>query len=109
MRSAIELIGERVAAAPRDCVAALGGDDRLATTVEATAHGYAMLLRGGGFGADENAVREAADGAARAVLALVGGWRQLRCRYASRRRISRYSHTSVTIRPKAAYQAHLAG
>jgi AcrR family transcriptional regulator len=57
-----------------DCVTALGGDGRLATAVEATAHGYAMLLRGGDFGADDNAVREAADGAARAVLALVRGW-----------------------------------
>lgn len=61
------------------CVAALGGDDRLATAVEATAHGYAMLLRGGDFGHNDSAAREAADGAARAVLALVVGWGQLRC------------------------------
>ncbi|HEX5115879.1 MAG TPA: TetR/AcrR family transcriptional regulator [Pseudonocardiaceae bacterium] len=62
------------------CVTALGGDDRLATAVEATAHGYAMLLRGGDFDGYDSAVREAADGAARAVLALVDGWGQLRCR-----------------------------
>jgi AcrR family transcriptional regulator len=56
------------------CVTELGGDDRLATAVEATAHGYAMLLRNGDFDEYDSAVREAADGAARAVLALVVGW-----------------------------------
>jgi len=35
--------------------------------------------------------------------------RQLRCSEASRRSISRYSQTRVTMRPKAMYQANLAG
>lgn len=56
-----------------DCVAALGteGKTELATAVEATAHGYAMLLLAGDLGTDDSAVHLAADAAARATLALV--------------------------------------
>jgi len=51
---------------------ALAADD-LATAVEATAHGHAMLLLDGDFGQGPAAVEEAADRAARAVLALLLG------------------------------------
>jgi AcrR family transcriptional regulator len=58
------------------CVRALSGGgaadaDDLATAVEATAHGYAMLLLDDGLAPDETAVRLAADRAGRATLALV--------------------------------------
>jgi AcrR family transcriptional regulator len=60
------------------CVRAVSNGDEaaardLATAVEATAHGHAMLLLDGDFGRGEKAVEEAADRAARATLALVGG------------------------------------
>jgi AcrR family transcriptional regulator len=45
----------------------------LAAAAEATAHGYAMLLLDGSYGQGENAVRTAADQAARAILALIQG------------------------------------
>lgn len=65
------------------CVAALSDDedgagraagtaaDDLATAIEATAHGHAMLLLDGDFGDGAEAVDEAAERAARATLALV--------------------------------------
>jgi AcrR family transcriptional regulator len=45
--------------------------EELATAIEATAHGYAMLLLDGGFGQGNEAVELAAERAARASLALV--------------------------------------
>jgi AcrR family transcriptional regulator len=45
----------------------------LATAVEATAHGHAMLLLDGDFGAGPEAVELAAERAGRATLALVAG------------------------------------
>jgi AcrR family transcriptional regulator len=57
-----------------DCVRALAEDgEDLATSVEATAHGHAMLLLDGRFGEGEAAVALASEGAARATLALVRG------------------------------------
>jgi AcrR family transcriptional regulator len=50
--------------------------ENLATAVEATAHGHAMLLLDGDFGAGAKAVELAAERAGRATLALVAG-RQL--------------------------------
>jgi AcrR family transcriptional regulator len=49
----------------------------LATAVEATAHGHAILLLDGDFGTGRAAVRQAAERAARATLALVRGRRLL--------------------------------
>jgi AcrR family transcriptional regulator len=61
-----------------DCVRALsGGDasdeavDDLATAIEATAHGHAVLLIDSGSGQDPGAVELAAERTARATLALV--------------------------------------
>jgi hypothetical protein len=64
------------------CVSALsGGDDALsddlATAIEATAYGHAMLLLDSGPGRDENAVELAAERTARATLALIEGRRRL--------------------------------
>jgi AcrR family transcriptional regulator len=64
------------------CVRALSGAedraaDELATAVEATAHGHALLLLDGRFGESRKAVALAADRAARATLALVEGRRLL--------------------------------
>ncbi len=47
--------------------------DHLATALEATAHGHAVLLLDGGFGDGPKAVATAAERAARATLALVAG------------------------------------
>jgi AcrR family transcriptional regulator len=60
------------------CVRALAGGDEalsedLATAVEATAHGHAVLLLDGGSGQAPEAVERAAGQAARATLALVEG------------------------------------
>jgi AcrR family transcriptional regulator len=56
------------------CVRALTRDgEALATAVEATAHGHAMLLLDGRFGEGEQAVELAAERAAEATLALVRG------------------------------------
>ena len=65
-----------------ECVRALsGGDDALsedlATAIEATAYGHAMLLLDSGPGPDEKAVELAAERTARATLALVQGRRLL--------------------------------
>jgi AcrR family transcriptional regulator len=65
-----------------DCVGSLsGGDspssDDLATAVEATAHGHAMLLIDGDFGDGDAATERAAERAAAATLALVEGRRRL--------------------------------
>jgi AcrR family transcriptional regulator len=63
------------------CVGALSGDktqaEYLATAVEATAHGYALFLLDGDFGAGEEAVSVGAERAARATLALIEGRRRL--------------------------------
>ena len=63
------------------CVRALSGDDALsedlATAIEATAYGHAMLLLDSGPGPDEKAVELAAERTARATLALVQGRRLL--------------------------------
>jgi AcrR family transcriptional regulator len=56
-----------------DCVRALSGGEDLATAVEATAHGHAMLLLDGRFGVGEAAAELASERAARATLALVRG------------------------------------
>jgi AcrR family transcriptional regulator len=58
-------------------VHALRDGDALATAVEATAHGYAVLLLDGAFGTSRDAAELAAEGAARATLALVKGRRLL--------------------------------
>jgi AcrR family transcriptional regulator len=56
------------------CVHAVpGGGEELATAVEATAHGHAMLLLDGSLGQGSGAVEAAAEQAARATLALVEG------------------------------------
>ena len=52
-----------------DCDEAAAED--VATAIEATAHGHAMLLLDGSFGEGNEAVELAAEGAARATLALV--------------------------------------
>lgn len=57
-----------------DCVRALSGGTELATAVEATAHGHAMLLLDGRFGAGKQAVESASAQAARVTLALVRGF-----------------------------------
>jgi len=64
------------------CVRALSGGDEalsedLATAVEATAHGHAVLLLDGGSGQAPEAVERAAGQAARATMALVEGRRLL--------------------------------
>ena len=64
------------------CVRALSGAEdpaaaELATAVEATAHGHALLLLDGHFGRSRKATARAAGGAARATLALVEGRRLL--------------------------------
>jgi AcrR family transcriptional regulator len=59
-----------------DCVRALsvgGESEDLASAVEATVHGHAMLLLDGRFGVGNEAVELASDRAARATLALVRG------------------------------------
>ena len=67
-----------------DCVRALSGNDPaggssgemaddLATAIEATAHGHAVLLLDSGSGQDTDAVELAAERTARATLALVAG------------------------------------
>lgn len=52
--------------------------DDLATAVEATTEGYAMMLFEGDFGSGEQAVAEAAERAGAATLALVRGRRLLK-------------------------------
>jgi AcrR family transcriptional regulator len=52
--------------------------DDLASAIEATAHGHAMLLLDGGFGQGPEAVTMAAERAARATLALVASRHLLR-------------------------------
>jgi AcrR family transcriptional regulator len=63
------------------CVRALSGDDALsedlATAIEATAYGHAMLLLDSGPGQDEAAVELAAERTARATLALIESRRLL--------------------------------
>jgi AcrR family transcriptional regulator len=78
VKAAEEPIGKAV----RDCVTALSArrrpsSDDLATAVEATAHGHAMLLLDGDFGYGDAAVEHAADRAAAATLALIEGRRML--------------------------------
>jgi AcrR family transcriptional regulator len=51
--------------------------DNLATALEATALGHAMLLFYGDFGQDQEAVEDAAERAARAILALIQGRHRL--------------------------------
>jgi AcrR family transcriptional regulator len=72
----------RAAAEPIDdafheCVRALSDAetpaDELARAVEASAHGFAMLLLDGSYGTGDDAIETAAERAARAVLALVEG------------------------------------
>jgi AcrR family transcriptional regulator len=60
-----------------NCVRALSSADDLAIAVEATAHGYALLLLDGDFGETGNATELAAERAARATLALVESRRLL--------------------------------
>ena len=63
---------------PDTCGTDPAGAHALATALEATAHGHAMLLLGGDFGTGADAVRAAADQAARATFALIEGRRALR-------------------------------
>jgi AcrR family transcriptional regulator len=65
-----------------DCVRALSGRDEalsedLATAIEATAYGHAMLLLDSGRGQDQKAIELAAERTARAALALVESRRVL--------------------------------
>jgi AcrR family transcriptional regulator len=65
-----------------DCVRALSGRDDalsedLATAIEATAYGHAMLLLDSGRGQDQKAIELAAERTARAALALVESRRVL--------------------------------
>jgi hypothetical protein len=74
----IEAAERPVADALMACVRALTGGsdlqaDDLATAVEATARGFALLLLDGDFGAGAQAVARAADQAARATMALIEG------------------------------------
>jgi AcrR family transcriptional regulator len=63
----------------RAAVGALSGErsEELATAIEATAHGHAMLLIDGDFGRGRGAVERAAESAGRATLALVASRRLL--------------------------------
>lgn len=79
LKAAFESVEQAFGACVRDiCGADPAGADALATALEATAHGHAMLLLGGDFGAGADAVRAAADQAARATFALIEGRRALR-------------------------------
>jgi AcrR family transcriptional regulator len=73
---------EQVEGVLDECVNALCADTEeaaaLADAVEATAHGYAMLLTDGPDPPEPAAVDRAAEGAAGATLALVGGRASLR-------------------------------
>src|SRR5712691_11459655 len=78
-----------------DCVRALSGgeqssSDDLATAVEATAHGHAMLLLDGDFGDGDPAVEQAAERAAAATLALIEGRQLLSRRTTSKEPTRRY-------------------
>jgi AcrR family transcriptional regulator len=55
------------------CGGDVGAADALATALEATAHGHAVLLLDSEPGADANAVTAAADRAAAATLAIISG------------------------------------
>jgi AcrR family transcriptional regulator len=55
------------------CGGDAGAADALATALEATAHGHAVLLVASEPGADANAVTAAADRAAAATLAIISG------------------------------------
>jgi len=72
----IAIAEQPLADALRDCVSVLTGcsgvpADRLATAVEATARGFALLLLDGDFGAGTRAIDSAAEQAGAATLALV--------------------------------------
>jgi AcrR family transcriptional regulator len=74
----LEAAEKPVAGAMLACVRAVTGDsdqraDDLATAVEATARGFALLLLDGDFGRDSRAIERAAEQAARATAALVEG------------------------------------
>lgn len=74
----IEVAERPLASALLDCVRALTGSsdmlaDNLATAVEATARGFALLLLDGDFGAGTQAISRAADQAAQATKALIEG------------------------------------
>ena len=74
----IEVAERPLGEALRDCVRALTGGSEplagsLATAVEATARGFALLLLDGDFGTGPHAITEAADQAARATAALIEG------------------------------------
>lgn len=71
----VERAEQPITAAFEACVATLGGTAALATAIEATAHGYAMLLADGAFRDDDanTATQVAADAAATATLALIAG------------------------------------
>jgi AcrR family transcriptional regulator len=71
-----------------NCVHALSNADDLAIAIEATAHGYALLLLDGDFGKTGEATELAAERAARATLALVES-RRLLSRPALRRELRR--------------------
>jgi AcrR family transcriptional regulator len=82
----IEAAERPLAEALLDCVKALTGSsdllaDNLATAVEATARGFALLLLDGDFGTGTQAVTRAADQAARATMALIEGRHLLTGRY----------------------------
>jgi AcrR family transcriptional regulator len=78
----IEVAQQPLDEAIEACVRVLTDDqteaDDLATAIEATAHGHAVLLLDGDFGPGREGVEEAADRAERATLALVYGRQALR-------------------------------
>jgi AcrR family transcriptional regulator len=74
----IEVAEQPLADALLECVGALMGStdvqaDGLATAIEATARGFALLLLDGDLGAGPGAVESAAEQAAHATIALVAG------------------------------------
>jgi len=74
----IEAAEQPIAQVLRDVVRALTGtsdleSDSLATAVEATATGFALLLLDGDFGEGAGAIEHAADQAVRAAKALING------------------------------------
>src|SRR5690348_6222938 len=78
----IAIAEQPLADALRDCVLVLTGSsevaaDRLATAIEATARGFALLLLDGDFGEGTRAIDSAAEQAAASTLALVAGRRLL--------------------------------
>lgn len=78
LQRAWEPVDALLADARQICDGDVAAADALTAAAEATAHGYAMLLVDGEYGSGQDAVRAAAEGAARATLALIAGRAALR-------------------------------